>query len=361
MADKDSSLILTAKDVEKIIRQYGLNELMDELISRLNSAILNYNSEKTIIPVRSGFQYNRPQNGLIEWMPLLNKEDKVMMKVVGYHPGNPIMGGLPTILSTISAFDTASGHLIGTVDGVLLTALRTGAASALASKYLADPASKTLGLIGCGTQAVTQLHAISRIFKLEEVLVYDISTDAMFSFKERTSMLKLEAEIIPSQVNELVANSDILVTSTTIEVGEGPLFGDIETKPHLHVNAVGSDFPGKFELPIELLKKSFVCPDFPEQAKLEGECQRLKPEYIGSGWVDVLQNAQDYQHLNSLRTVFDSTGWPLEDLAVMELFLEYGQEMNLGQRIAIEHLSQDVKNPYHFLNKLRKPQVINRK
>jgi len=357
---KSTSLILRANDIETIIRRRGLDDLMDELIKRLETAIQNYNRLKIIIPVRSGFHYEEPKSGLIEWMPLLNSGEKVMIKIVGYHPTNPLIDNLPTILSTISAFDTASGHLIGTVDGVLLTALRTGAASALASKYLANPASKTLGLIGCGAQAVTQLHAISRIFNLQRVLVHDISADAMFSFKERTAVMNLEAEIIPATINELVTNSDILVTATTIEVGAGPLFHKIKTKTHLHVNAVGSDFPGKFELPIELLKKSFVCPDFPEQAMLEGECQRLKPEDIGPGWVEVLQNREDYQYLSSMSTVFDSTGWPLEDLVVMELFLEYGQEMNLGERIAIEHLSEDVKNPYHFLSKVGKHQVLGR-
>ena len=80
------------------------------------------------IPARSGFNYNVPQLGLIEWMPLYQVGSKVTIKIVGYHPKNPKIFGLPTILSSISQYDTITGHLLGLADGVLLTALRTGAA-----------------------------------------------------------------------------------------------------------------------------------------------------------------------------------------------------------------------------------------
>ena len=355
--DTNTSLILRSPDVEKIIKQFGLNELMDELILRLERAIKSYDHQKIIIPVRSGFCYDDPKSGLIEWMPLMNTGDKVMIKVVGYHPTNPVIDNLPTILSTISVYDTASGHLIGLADGVLLTALRTGAASALASKYMAHPDSSTIGLIGCGAQAVTQLHAISRLFKPSKILIYDVSQEAMLSFKDRVEVLNIDAEIIPMKVDQMVEMVDILVTATTVEVGEAPLFQQVETKPHVHVNAVGSDFPGKFELPLQLLKQSFVCPDFPEQAYLEGECQQLEKKDVGPGWVEVIKNYDKYHHLQSARTVFDSTGWPLEDLVVLELFIEYGQELGLGEKVSIEHLSEDVKNPYHFLTESKKSWV----
>ena len=346
---KNTSLILSGSDVEAIVRHCGLNKLMDTFIARLTAAIQSFKPNQTIIPVRGGFSYEEPQSGLVEWMPLLNTGDQVMIKIVGYHPTNPTSQHLPTILSTISAYDTASGHLLGIVDGVLLTAIRTGGASAIASKYMALKNSQILGLIGCGTQAITQLHALSRIFDLKRVLIYDVSESATESFEDRAAVLGLEVEIKMADVSEVVKAADILVTGTSVGVGSGPLFENLETKPHLHVNAVGSDFPGKVELPIELLKQSFVCPDFPEQAILEGECQQLQPEQIGPGWVEVIQNSEAYTHLKSQRTIFDSTGWPLEDQVIMELFLEYAKELGLGQEIEVELISGDPKNPYHFM------------
>ena len=325
---------------------------MMTLIEHLRTAINNYNPQKLSIPVRSGFYYEKPQPGLIEWMPLYHQHDregKVLIKVVGYHPSNPSQFNLPTIVSTISEYDTHSGHLCALIDGALATAMRTGAASALASKLMAKPTSATLGLIGCGTQAVTQLHAISLYFKIERVLFYDIDPNASSSFEKRCSALNVDIDFVSSNIEEIVRNSDILCTATSIDIGGGPLFSNMETKPHVHINAVGSDFPGKVEIPLELLQKCFVCPDFFEQAIVEGECQQLEPKDIGAGLVDVAQNADKYSYLQNERTVFDSTGWALEDKVVMDLFLNCASQLGLGQEVEIEHIPGDTKSPYDFI------------
>jgi len=274
---------------------------------------------------------------------------KVLIKVVGYHPSNPGKFNLPTIVSTISEYDTNSGHLCALIDGVLATAIRTGAASAVASKLMAKPTSSVLGLIGCGTQAVTQLHAISLCFKIERVLFYDVDPNASSSFEKRCSALNLNTGFISTTIEEIVKNSDILCTATSIDIGAGPLFSNIETKPHLHINAVGSDFPGKVEIPLELLQKCFVCPDFIEQAIVEGECQQLDQKDIGAGLVEVVQNSDKYAYVQNERSLFDSTGWALEDKVVMELFLECASKLGLGQELEIEHGPSDTKNPYDFL------------
>lgn len=345
----NQTLILSGEDVEFIVRHLGLNRIMDELIERLTQAIKKFSSEHTSIPARSGFNYQQPKQGLVEWMPLYQHGEQVMIKVVGYHPNNPESFQLPTIISTISAYDTQTGHLLGLVDGVLLTALRTGAASAVASKFMAAPNSKVLGLIGCGAQAVTQLHAISRIFDIEQVMIYDVDEQAMNSLAQRCEALELAVEFIPTSITDIVSLADILCTATSIDVGAGPLFKHQATKPALHINAVGSDFPGKVELPLDLLHQAFVCPDFTEQAMNEGECQRLAPETIGPDWIELIQNNKQYEYVRNQLTVFDSTGYPLEDKTVMDLFLDYAEELGLGQKVQIENISEDAKNPYQFL------------
>jgi ornithine cyclodeaminase/alanine dehydrogenase-like protein (mu-crystallin family) len=154
---------------------------------------------------------------------------------------------------------------------------------------------------------------------------------------------------VSANIEEIVKNSDILCTATSIEIGAGPLFSDIETKPHLHINAVGSDFPGKVEIPFDLLQKCFVCPDFIEQAIVEGECQQLEKNDIGAGLVEVAQNSDKYAYLQNEKSVFDSTGWALEDKVVMDLFLDCAAELGLGQELEIEHRPSDTKNPYDFV------------
>jgi L-lysine cyclodeaminase len=351
-SNKNKTLVLSSFDIQEILRQFGVDWTMMALVERLRIAINSYDPQKLSIPIRSGFHYEKPEPGLIEWMPLYSQGDqggKVLIKVVGYHPANPSKLNLPTIVSTISEYDTNSGHLCALIDGVMATAMRTGAASAVASKLMAKPISSILGLIGCGTQAVTQLHAISLYFKIECVLFYDIDPNASSSFERRCSALNLDIDFVSTNIEEVVKNSDILCTATSIDIGAGPLFSDIETKPHLHINAVGSDFPGKLEIPFELLQKCFVCPDFIEQAIVEGECQQLEQINIGAGLVDVVQNWDKYTYLQNERSVFDSTGWALEDKVVMDLFLDCASELGLGQQLDIEHRPGDTKNPYDFL------------
>lgn len=351
-ANKNKTLVLSSSDIQEILQHFGIDWIMMTLVERLTIAINNYNPQKLSIPIRNGFNYEKPERGLIEWMPLYNQDDqggKVTMKVVGYHPSNPSKFNLPTIVSTISEYDTNSGHLCAVIDGVLATAIRTGAASAIASKLLAKPTSSILGLIGCGTQSVTQLHAISLCFKIERVLFYDIDPNASSSFEKRCSALNLDIDFVSTTIEEIVENSDILCTATSIDIGIGPLFSNIETKPHLHINAVGSDFPGKIEIPFELLQKCFVCPDFIEQAIVEGECQQLEQKDIGARLVEVVQNPHKYAYLQNERSVFDSTGWALEDKVVMDLFLDCASELGLGQELEIEHRPSDTKNPYDFL------------
>lgn len=347
--NQQKTVILSGNDVNIIVERIGLDRLMDSLIERLATAIKSFDPSKTEIPIRSGFNYQSKNHGLVEWMPVHKKDEEVVIKVVGYHPNNPENFNLPTILSSISCYETTTGHLKGIADGVLLTALRTGAASAVASKYLAKSQSSILGLIGCGAQAITQLHALSRVFKIKTVLIHDIDQTTMNSFKERISMLDLDIDIVFSSIVEIMKNSDIVCTETSIEIGTGPLFTGVSNKQHLHVNAIGSDFPGKTELPLDILKKSFVCPDFLEQAKIEGECQQLGDSEIGASWVEILKNPEKFEHVQNEMTVFDSTGWALEDQVVMDLFLDIAKQFEIGQEVAIENISQDAKNPYHFL------------
>lgn len=350
---KKKTLILSASDIEQIVHEVGMNEIMDALIDNMTQEFETYDPQQKIIPIRSGFNYTKPELGLIEWMPLHDYGEKVVVKMVGYHPDNPEKFDLPTIVSTISNYDTNTGHLKSLVDGVFLTALRTGAASAVASKVLAKPESSILGLIGCGAQSVTQLHALSRIFDFKKVLYFDTDEATCQSFVERVAMLELEVAYVKTPIDEMVQSADIICTATSLGIGEGPLFQNLETKKHLHINAIGADFPGKTELPVGHLKKSFVCPDFPEQAMIEGECQQLLKDDLGADIFQCMKKSTEYEHLKNELTVFDSTGLSLEDLVVMDLFLKHAEAMGLGQWIAIENMSLDAKNPYDFIKKER--------
>lgn len=344
------TIALDSDDVRTIVHHIGLHRVMDDLIAALEKAFKSHDINETISPARSGFFYDQPNFGMLEWMPVMQVGRHATIKVVGYHPHNAVKHRLPTILSTVSLYDTATGHLIGLADATFLTALRTGAVSAIASKYMAHPGSRVVSLIGCGAQAVTQLHALSRVFDLEAVFIFDVDDAVRNSFRHRTAFL--EIEVIPlsrHDLNVLVREADILCTCTTIAPGAGPVFDDAGCRSWLHVNAVGADFPGKFEVPEALLRRSFVCPDFPAQALVEGECQRLEVTQIGPPLVEVVKHPLRYAHAREQTSVFDSTGWALEDHVALELMLAYAEALGVGRRLQLESASHDPHDPYGFL------------
>jgi ornithine cyclodeaminase/alanine dehydrogenase-like protein (mu-crystallin family) len=278
-------------------------------------------------------------------MPV-SEQGVATIKIVGYNPGNPIRHNLPTIISTISLYDTNTAQLKAIADGNLLTSIRTGAASAIGSRLLAKDGSDTVGLIGAGCQAVTQLHALSRVFDIKKVYVYDVDHSVARSFAARVDFLNLDIEITTLAV--LQRESDIICTATSVGIDDGPVFTSEFLKDHVHINAIGADLPGKIEVPLDLLQRSLVCPDFLEQALVEGECQQLEMSEIGPEIIDVVKNPERYRAHKSKSTVFDSTGFALEDQVAMNILIELLEEFGLGQNVRIEHYTSDPKNPYCF-------------
>ena len=134
------TLLFSSREISDIVNSVGFDRLMDETISGVKAACRTFDQSVYSVPVRSGFAYDDDVNkGLVEWMPAIRYGHQVVIKLVGYHPGNPLQFGLPTVLSTIITFDTQTGHASSIIDGTFITSLRTGATSAVASSILASP------------------------------------------------------------------------------------------------------------------------------------------------------------------------------------------------------------------------------
>ncbi|WP_338865497.1 ornithine cyclodeaminase family protein [Myxococcus stipitatus] len=348
------TLLVTQADLRKLVHAVGIHALMDQVIEAVEDAFRSFDTARTELRQREGFTLRNARTGVLEWMPVMRQGESITIKVVGYNPSNPKQYGVPTIIATNSVYDCGTGHLTAVVDGVLATALRTGAASAIASKCLANPDSRVVGLVGSGAQAVTQLHALSRLFSIERVNVFDVDPVAHRSFVHRVGFLGLDVRAVPLEVVE--AEADILCTVTSVGVGEGPVIEDERLRPWVHVNAVGSDLPGKLELPRSLLERSLVCPDFLPQALVEGECQQLRPEQIGPCIINVVQRPERYEEWRRRSTVFDSTGFSLEDEAVTRVLTELARRHGLGLDVELECLAGDAMDPYDLLLPERQPQ-----
>ena len=96
--------------------------------------------------------------------------------------------------------------------------------------------------------------------------------------------------------------------------------------------------------------RSFVVPDFADQAKCEGECQQLTPELVGPELHQVVKNPATYAKYRASLTVFDSTGIALEDLAALEVTAEFASEYGVGERTVLSSAGTDPLNPYEFLS-----------
>lgn len=342
-----STRVIDAAAVASIVTEVGLGTLYDLVIDRLTRVLTGQAAVQIEMKPRDGFLLAAPCPGLLEWMPAVRHGATVSVKLVGYQPLNPTKNELPTILSSLCAFDADSGHLRTIMDGTFTTAVRTGAASVIASRLLARSDASVLGLVGCGVQAVTQLHALSRAFALTEILVCDPDVQAENSFAARSRFPAGMVRIAP--LEEVEARSDIVCTATSVGLGQGPVIRGTGLKPSAHINAVGSDMPGKTELPLPLLRDAIVCPDNVNQARAEGECQQLSTDEIGPTLSTLLCDPGRYTGLKEVCTVYDSTGLAVQDLVMAELFEELARQTGVGRDIAIETSASDPQDPYSFL------------
>ncbi|MGW2332136.1 ornithine cyclodeaminase family protein [Streptomyces sp. NPDC001700] len=345
-----SALILPASDIATIVQLVGRDELMDRMIDTMASGIAALGrGEVERSPQRGGFTRNSHGIGVIEWMPHHEPGAGMTLKTVGYTPSNPDRHELPTILGTVARFDDATGQLVALADGVIATAIRTGAVSAVASRLLARPDSTTVGLIGAGAQAVTQLHALSRVFDVRRVLVSDINPDHLATFSRRVAFLGPNPEIELATAAQVAAESDIICTATTVGVGAGPVLPDTAMREHVHVNAIGADLPGKTELPAGLLARSLVTYDHLEQALAEGECQQLAEGAVGPALATFCADPESAVPWRERTTVFDSTGFAFEDHLALDLFLELAIKYGLGHTVEVEFHPVDSLDPYPSL------------
>jgi ornithine cyclodeaminase/alanine dehydrogenase-like protein (mu-crystallin family) len=341
------TLLLRAEDLSALLATLGPDEVMDRMIEALRRRFTDHDPELQESRARDGFRYDKPAHGLVEWMPTHEVGGPVVVKMVGYHPTNPLQRNIPSVIATSSMWDTETGHLVAIADATLLTALRTGAASGLATDLLATPGPITLGVVGLGAQAVTQVHAISRVRELTSIIGIDTEPEISASFSSRVGFLDVPVEIASADRAATIAGEvDVLCTCTSADIGAPPVVGDTELRPWLHINAVGADFPGKLDLPASMVQRALVIPDTLEQCLVEGECQQIGDGRIGPELAEVTKSAEEFAGRRGDFTIFDSTGWAVEDDIALRLAVELCEQHGLGTSIELERIPVDPFDPY---------------
>jgi len=246
------------------------------------------------------------------------------VKWVNVHPRNPSLG-LPSIMAILIYNDPNTGYPVAIMDATEVTAYRTGAAAAVASKYLARRNSRTIGIIGAGFQAYTQILAHAELFSDMCVNAYDISQTAVDKLVRSLPQFSIRNCPI-----EEAAASDIVCTLTP---SRSPIVKREWIMPGTHINAVGADAPGKQELEPSILKQAIVVVDDVKQASSSGEINvpirqglYTTAEIYGT-IAEVVVGKKKGRTDNKVITVFDSTGIAIEDIAVAKLLLEKAQRM----------------------------------
>ncbi len=297
----------------------------------VEQAFKQHGLKKVQMPPKS-YLYFSGHNGDLRTMPAyLEDQDLCGVKIVNVHPDNPSKG-LPTVMALMVLNSPVTGEPLAVMDGGYLTAVRTGAAGGIAAKYLARPDSKILGMVGAGGQARTQLEAISQVFSLEQVKVYDLDVSRSESFRSDMEEI-IDCDIsVCADIRE-VCDCDILVTVTPVR---DPLIKDEWIKAGTHINAIGADARGKEELEPSLLKRSRVVVDDIAQASHSGEVNvPLSRGIIAADDIvcelgEIIAGLHPGRTDDSQITIFDSTGLAIQDVSTAHLVYNRALEREMG-------------------------------
>jgi alanine dehydrogenase len=249
------------------------------------------------------------------YLPALNLAG---VKIVNVHPNNPEKG-LLTVMALLVLIDVETGYPKAIINATELTAMRTGAAGAVAARHLAPRRSAILGVIGAGRQAETQILATAEEVAIEEILIWSRSAKSAQALAEEFSGYNARCVSL-----ERACDCDVLITTTP---SREPLVRSGWVHEGTHINAIGADAPGKQELDPDLLLRAEVFVDDIDQAIHSGEINvpirdgRYSPEMIAGTLGEVVIGKVGRRSPDAI-TIFDSTGLAIQDLAVAALAVE---------------------------------------
>ncbi len=307
-----STLLLTRQNVRKLLQ-------MPVVMAAVEQAFVDLENGRARMPTKS---YLVVEKGDFRAMPAAIP-GAAGVKWVNVHPQNQSVG-LPTVMAVMIYNDPATGYPLAIMDATDITAYRTGAAAAIAAKYLARKDSSTLGIIGAGQQAYTQLLAHVQLFDFKEIKVFDVSGSAVKKLIDFYPAYPVH-EASPEEA----AASDIVCTVTP---ARAPFLKRAWIKPGTHINAIGADAEGKEELEPSLLKAAMVVVDDRHQASLAGEINvpisqgLFKIEDIYATLSEIITGKKPGRKNKETITIFDSTGVGIEDIAVARVIYEQAKD-----------------------------------
>lgn len=323
-------LLLTKQDVQKAIT-------MKEAINIVEKAFSAFSAGRAAVPIRTQVDV-AAKNAVALFMPgFVEDLGALGLKIVSVFPENPALG-LPTICSLVVLNDPETGEPAAAMDGSWLTALRTGAASGVATRHLARTDAEEVAIIGTGIQARTQLEAVLCERNIRRVKVFDLDPKRAQLFIEEMqknyeqSNLKFTAA--PS-AGAAIEKADIICTATT---SKNPVFPGNKLQKGVHINAVGAFTPQMQEIGEDVLAKATkVVVDSVKAAMHEAgdliipsNKGLFRAEDIHGEIGEISGGIKKGRETPEEITLFKTVGLSVQDMAVGIHVLEQARKLGLG-------------------------------
>lgn len=325
-------LILTRMDLEKVLAMRAVMEVVEDAFAQFAMSMVEM-PLRTIIGIQK-------YEGFVFYMPAyLGGSDALAGKIVSLYEENLEKYSLPTIFATIQLNDPKTGMPLALMEGGYITAMRTGAASGVATKYLARENSRVVGILGAGIQARAQLWAAREARNVEKVFVYDATAGRAKEYAEEMSE-RLGLNIIPvGSAEKAVREADILVIATT---AKEPVLNGNWLQLGTHINAIGWMGRDARELDSNTVKSAKLIVDSREAVLAEsGDILiPIREGFITEGHIyaelgEIVIGRKAGRVSENEITLWKSVGLAIQDAATAKLAYQKAQEMNVGREIKL--------------------------
>lgn len=312
--------LITAAEVEALFP-------MDRAIAAMDSAMRQVSSGETLLPLR-------------QFLAIPNAPGK--MAVMPGYIAHPPRFGLKTVskftnaaqshVGTVQLYDATDGQLLAIIEGGSLTAIRTAAASALATRTLARPDAQRLAILGTGEQARRHITAMAAVRPISEIRIWGRD-----HAKAQALAATLPNATAAATVADAVAEADIICTTTPAAT---PILHGADVKPGTHINLVGSAIPTTAEADTALVAKSRFYGDYNDATRAQaGEFRNalaeglITPEHLLGEIGDVLLSRVPGRQSEADITIYKSLGVTAQDLAAADAILQAAIAQGLGQEL----------------------------
>jgi alanine dehydrogenase len=323
-----SALMLSRKEIEEILPP-------KEVIKAVEDSYKEFGLNTAIVPPRIRVDMERYNANMLVMPAYLTGMDALGTKLVTTHLGNSKFN-LPTVIGTIILNDPKTGVPMAILDGTYITAMRTGAAGAVAAKYLSREDSSTATIIGTGVQGRSQLIALCEVRQIKKVFAFDVDGKRCEQYVGEMKK-RIGAEVVEADnLQEAVRQSDIVVTATP---SSDPIIKGDWVMEGCHVTGIGSHSPDARELDENVVTKASKIVLDTWDAKKVGDIAYpiskglLKEEDIYSDIGTIVAGKKPGRTSPKEITVFKSVGTAVADVSTALRVYQLAQKRRVGKSV----------------------------